>query len=176
MKKVSMIGVIAEARKVSEYAADIADYGGSTYICDAISEIAESNMSIYYSDIMDFISRNPEALAEVIDEGLYDPAHNYDLYKHGQAAEYMTIERELYNNLSDILRLYAADYILRQHGEEIPLEVWEAVEERLEDIDSGNDLYAVESICDDVLTDAAEADESGAEITVTAVLPVMAAA
>lgn len=92
-----------------EYLNDYRD--SSTYIDDAIHEIADNNTSIYYSDILKYISENPESLADVIDEGFYDPSHNYDLYQHGQAAEYMTIENDIYNHLADALFLAALDFI-----------------------------------------------------------------
>lgn len=85
----------------------------SAYICDAIMEAADNRTSIYYSDILRFISSNPEALADVVNEGLYEVGHGseYDLYKHGQAAEFMTIERDIYDHLDDALMLAALDFI-----------------------------------------------------------------
>lgn len=114
------------------YAAELRDYiSSSDYISDAICEIADLNTSIYYSDIMDFIRHNPESLAEVIDEGLYNPSHNYNLYEHGQAAEYMTIEREIYNNLDSGLEYAALAYIVNQYDDP---EVSEELIEGIRDI------------------------------------------
>lgn len=96
------------------YSSDFAtDYAASdsAYICDAFAEFADGHTSIYYSDIMAFIASNPESLADVVAEGLYYPANDYDVYKHGQAAEYMTIERELFDNQTDILKTLALEYI-----------------------------------------------------------------
>lgn len=102
---------LIEALNVGDYGNDFSDYVNSDgYVCDTISEIADSNTSIYYSDIMDFIRENPDSLADVVAEGLYDPSNDYDLYKHGQAAEYMTIEHDLYSNLADCLTLHAYQY------------------------------------------------------------------
>lgn len=98
---------------------DLGDYGeylndyrdSSAYIYDAIHEIADNCTSIYYSDIMKYISENPESLADVIAEGLYDPTRGYDLYQHGQAAEYMTIQNDLYTHQADALFMAALDFL-----------------------------------------------------------------
>lgn len=102
-----------------EYLVDWIGFSEGKYISDVICEIADNNTSIYYSDIMKFISENPEALADVIDEGLYNPSNNYDLYEHGQAAEYMTIERDINNHISDSLMLFALEYIEKYFKDEI---------------------------------------------------------
>ena len=72
----------------------IGDYGGyfcdyadtNEYISDIITEIADNNVSIYYSDILKFVSENPDSLNEVIESGLYDPTCNYDFYSHAADA------------------------------------------------------------------------------------------
>ena len=133
------------------YAEELHDYSGNTYICDAISEIADSRTSIYYSDILDFIRKNPEALADVVEEGLYyvDSRHPYDLYKHGQAAEFMTIEREIYDNLDDAIKAYAANYIREAyHAESIPADIWESIENDLDDIDNNSQFDDITDIVD----------------------------
>lgn len=117
MKKQTLLNTVRDyldPATLDGYASDFStDYAASdsAYICDAFAEFADGNTSIYYSDIMKFIASNPESLAEVVAEGLYCPDKDYDIYKHGQAAEYMTIERELYNNQADILKTLALEYI-----------------------------------------------------------------
>ena len=111
----------AKEREVSEligefdtgsYGEYLADYAGSNeYICDAIAQIADNHTSIYYYEMLDFIKENPEALAEVIDEGLYDPSHNYSLWDHARAAEYLVIEKDIYSNLVDSLIVANLAYI-----------------------------------------------------------------
>lgn len=96
----------------------IGDYGGyfcdyadtNEYISDIITEIADNNVSIYYSDILKFVSENPDSLNEVIESGLYDPTCNYDFYSHAQAAEFMIIEQNLEEHSIDSLKLVAYNY------------------------------------------------------------------
>lgn len=111
----------------------------SAYICDAIAEIADNRTSIYYSDILDFIRENPLALADVIAEGLYDPTHDYDLYKHGQAAEYMLIERDIYDHLADSLMVAALDFIRYDlKRPQIPAELADLIREWCDDADNND--------------------------------------
>ena len=95
-----------------EYGEYLTDYIGSdSYICDAYHKIADNNTSIYYHDILKFISENPEALADVVHEGLYEINRNYDLYQHGQMAEYYTILQNLYEHTEDAIKLAILNYI-----------------------------------------------------------------
>ena len=155
---INVTDIMSECKRNSDYIDRICDYDGSSYICDAISEIADGATSIYYSDILDFIKRNPEALADVVEEGLYcvDSTHPYDLYKHGQAAEYMTIERELYDNLEEIVKLYAINYYRDNHGDEIDAGTWGMICDDLEEIDNNNRLWDIENIVDKWADDDAE--------------------
>ena len=152
--------IMGQLKANSDYIDRICDYGGSSYICDAISEIADGATSIYYSDILDFIKHNPKALADVVAEGLYivDSSHEYDLYKHGQAAEYMTIERDLYDNIDDMIKLYAIDYYRANHGDEIDAETWEMICDDLEEIANNNRLWDIENIVDKWTDDAEDMD------------------
>lgn len=134
-KEINVFEVLKAVKEnASDYSDLLCDYSDSEYIGDAISEIADNNTSIYYSDIMNFISNNPEALADVIAEGLYTvDGRTYDLYKHGQAAEFMTIEHALYDDLENALKIYALDYIGHELNlETIPADAWEIIENEIE--------------------------------------------
>ena len=121
---------------------DYRDDGG--YICDIIAEIADADTSIYYSDILDFIRKNPESLSEVIEEGLYNPREDYDIYKHAQAAEYMTIERDIYDHLADALMCAAVNFIHNDlKRETIPAELAELLREWCDDADSNDRMNEI---------------------------------
>jgi hypothetical protein len=128
---------------------DTGDHGGrlndyrdsSSYIRDAISEIADSDTSIYYYDILNFIRENPEALADVVAEGLYEvrPGTGYDLYKHGQAAEYLTIERDIYAHMRDAVLLCAVDFIRYDlKRETIPADLADLLKEWADEADNND--------------------------------------
>lgn len=93
---------------------NFADYVSSQeYICDMISQFADNNVDIYYNELLDFVKENPASLDEVIEEGLYDPSVGYRFWDHVTAAQYMVIEREINDNLSDIIRYLAISYLWR---------------------------------------------------------------
>lgn len=123
------------------------DYRDSDiYIGNAISEIADSDTSIYYSDILNFIRENPEALADVVAEGLYTVGQGaeYDLYKHGQAAEYMTIERDIYDHMRDAVLLCAVDFIRYDlKRETIPEELADLLQEWADKADNNDRMNEI---------------------------------
>ena len=86
------------------------DADSSQYICDAISEFSDSHTSIHYADIKDFICNNFDAVEEAINEYGWDGCGG-DLYKAGQMAEYMSIEREISEELEDIIKYITLDFI-----------------------------------------------------------------
>lgn len=115
---------------------EFCNYSGDTYVSDAITEIADSNTSIYYSDIIKFISEHVDDVNDTIQEFGWDGC-GCDLYKAGQLAEMNMIENELNENLDAALALYAYDY-LRHNG----------IDEVSEEFD--NEL--MEFICDGIDT------------------------
>ena len=158
VEKINLVSdVISECKASSEYAEYICDYSGSTYICDAISEIADNNTSIYYSDIIKFISAHVEEVNDAIAEFGWDGCGK-DLYKAGQMAEFCEIEREMYDNMESIVKLYAANYIRENYGEEISAETWEAIVDELGGIDNNDRLDAIEDICNGAM-DSGESED-----------------
>lgn len=129
----------------------------SAYICDAIQEIADADTSIYYSDIMDFVREHPDALADVITEGLYDPTYKYDFYDHARAAEFMTIERDIYDHLADSL-MVAAVFFLRDDLSitEIPAELADLLREWCDEADSGDRMDEIPDRIREYLADFTE--------------------
>ena len=86
------------------------DATSSRYICEAISEFSDSRTSIYYADIKDFICNNFDKVEEAINEFGWDGCGG-DLYKAGQMAEYISIEREINDDLDDIIKYITLDFI-----------------------------------------------------------------
>ena len=103
------------------------DYGNG-YICDIITEIADSNTSIYYSDIIEFISDNVEEVNDAI-EGFGWGGCGGDLYKAGQMAEYRKNENEMYDELEEGLFNVALSYI------QYTMEVEEISDDQLDEIE-----------------------------------------
>lgn len=95
-------------QNTTDFAIDfVNDYSGSSeYLGDAISEFADSNTSIYYSSIIEYIKDNPDAVNDAINEFGWDGCGK-DIYKAGQMAEYLEIQNELYSEIDNIILLLA---------------------------------------------------------------------
>ena len=170
MNTIILVDIIAEATEKSGYAEYACDYYDSCgYICDTFAEIADNNTSIYYNDIMHYISEHVAEVDDIIKEFGWDGCGG-DLYSAGQLAEYHAIESELYSAESEIIAAYAADYIRRIHGaEEIDRDLWESIAAELYSVDTSDKWNTIRDIVDAAMYDynAANDDTDTAE-TVTA--------
>lgn len=155
---------LMEELETGEYGEELVNYSGSTYICDAISEIADNNTSISYSDIINFISENVEAVNDAIEEFGWDGCGS-DLYKAGQMAEYCTIQNEIYVCLDDSMKYYALSYYenLDIHNwkidtSEISEDLWEEIENYCDGIDLNDTFLIIEEIIDNYIESIEEED------------------
>ena len=94
-------------------------YSGNIYICDAIAEIADSNISIYNSEIL-------ENAGNLYFSGAYEAAFeagftqgSNDLIKNLQAAWYEYNLKQLYSNFDALVYNYAINK-LNKAGLHIP--------------------------------------------------------
>ena len=138
-------------------------YDNCNYICDAISECADSNVSIYYSDIERFMSNNIQAVNDAIDEFGWDGCGS-DLHKAGQMAEYLENERLIYEDLEEVAQLVGFEYFRNVYGEEITKEQAEAIEEAASGIDHNDSFDIVRDAIDEFMTAEEEAPETLADI------------
>ena len=94
----------------------VTDYSGSgSYICDAISEAADNNVSIYYNDIENFMKDHIDLVNDAIDEFGWDGCGS-DLHKAGQTAEFLYNERQLYEDFDNIILLAVLYDLLENHN------------------------------------------------------------
>ena len=143
---------------LGDYGDQMNDYRNSdTYVCDAISEIADSNTSIYYSDIHKFIAENTDALEDAINEYGWEGCGR-DLMKAGQMAEYNTIQGDLYEHLGDTLKCAAYNLLIYDLGmDEAPAELIEAIDEMAEEEDDNATMEAIPGMITEWLEEHREA-------------------
>lgn len=159
---ITMCAIIANANQICGYVSEIIEDYHTGYICDTFAEFADGHTSIYYSDIIRYISDHVEEVNDTIKEFGWDGCGN-DLYKAGQMAEYHEIENELYNHAAEIIEAYAADYIRNAYGNEIDAETWERIAEELESVDTSDRWDTIRDTIDEIMTETAnEADEISA--------------
>lgn len=100
------------------------DYN-SGYICDIISEIADNHVNIYYNDLFEWAKHN----FSIIEEANEEFGTPNDMTKQIQQGQYYYNERNLYENLKDIVLFRLYDYI------EKDLDIKELTDEQIEEID-----------------------------------------
>jgi hypothetical protein len=156
---------LTEEPQTDDGADFVAEYSASdsAYICDAFSEFADGRTSIYNSDIKKFMCENPDAVEDALNEFGFDGCGN-DFYKLGQTAEYLQIERALYNDMVGIIQALAREYlenvILEQdyNGDKLA-DALEELADALENIDNNNRLDDIADAVNDFLK--ALTDEDG---------------
>lgn len=96
---------------------DLAGCQYDGYISDAISESADGFTSIYHDDQREFYYNNTELCMDALKEFGYKLEDFNDLdqaiCKAGENGEYMSLERQAYDELKEILNNYAINYILK---------------------------------------------------------------
>jgi len=141
-----------ETLYLGEYGEYLNDYRSSdTYICDAISEIADNHTSIYYSDILEFIKEHSDYVNEAVDE-LGWPG---DIYRAGQYGECRYIEEDIYSNLEDSIKLMAADYIYFELELQFTDDIIELIDEVAAAIDNNDRCSAINELIDEKLAENA---------------------
>lgn len=91
------------------------DYNEGTYICDVIMEIADYHIDIYNYDLFDWAKNNYSVIEEANNE-LGTPS---DIIKQIQQGEYIQNERDIYDNLNNMLLLYCYNVLIDNDIEEI---------------------------------------------------------
>lgn len=123
------------------YGEQITNYD-SGYIGDIFSEIADSNVDIYTSDLFEWGKRN----LYYIDEATKEFGDPHDILRQLQQGQYYAYEQELYENKEDVIKYFAYSYL---DDNEIKLseEQEDDLEDYLSDIDSNSKLEDIIDFC-----------------------------
>ena len=116
------------------------------YLSDAISEYADSNTNIYYSDQRDYFYKDPKRASDLLKEYGYELDSFNDLddaiCKAGAVMEYSDIESAIYNDLEDVkkyLLLSNILYILKNTGFKYNFIVLSAIVSKIDILDLEDD-------------------------------------
>lgn len=88
------------------YCDRICDYSDG-YICDVITEISDNNIDIYYYDLFEWCKTN----FDYVNDWIAECGSSGDIIKDIQGGQYKQISDELYENLEEMLLLFAYDYL-----------------------------------------------------------------
>lgn len=87
------------------------EYSDSTYICDAISEIADNLVPIYTINVWENVPNIREYIEEAIAQGLIDTRGDIDLIKIFRAGYYQYYSQVLYDNLDTLCFNYITNKV-----------------------------------------------------------------
>lgn len=96
---------------------DLKEYDNG-YISDIIMEISDANIDIYYYDLKRWLSDHINDFEDYIEGSGYN--EDGTLYDNIQAAQYVSNEHEMYNNLETGIQLYIVDALINRNINEIP--------------------------------------------------------
>lgn len=139
-KKMVRVDDLRREYYTSSIAGRLSDYrDSSTYIDDAIHEIADAETPIYYSDMLQFLTDGGvEYIEQAIAEGLYTiDAKTFDFWGLVQAGAYVYNLGILYNDLPAGLYAAALDFIqYDERRDEIPEELADLLDEWTDEADT----------------------------------------
>lgn len=116
------------------------DYRGSSYICDAISERADSNVDVYNCDLIEWAKSH---ICE-IDEAAEELGKPESFIGYIQQAQFIVNERNLYEGLEKAIILHAWK-IASERAEEVTDEQAEKLDIMDSIIDNNNRVEDIES-------------------------------
>ncbi len=126
------------------YGEQITDYD-SGYIGDIFTEIADSNVDMYTSDLFEWGKSN----LWYIDEATKELGNPNDIIKQIQQGQFYSYEHELYENKEDIMRYFAYSYLNDNEIKLSDAEI-EELDDYLESLDSNDKLEDIVDYCKDL--------------------------
>lgn len=134
------------------------DYNGCCYICDMISEVADSSIDIYTSDLLDWVKNNYDYIEDALDEfgTPQDSNGKADFFQMIRQGEFLYYERLFYDNIDSFIKYYVLKYLI---DNKISIDD-EKLEELLEvdstDIDNNDYLEDIDDYVEEFLKDKEE--------------------
>jgi hypothetical protein len=150
-------GLIGRLEDEIDALEQFADHSG--YICDAISEIADSYIPIYDGDVWANISDISDFVEDAISEGIAPVSSgDVDLIRIFQSGYYIYYQQSLYDNLEELVYNYVVDKVndyLNTLDDTSNLDM-EAIEGEIENATGNIDNNDTFSDLDDIVTQITE--------------------
>ena len=91
-----------------------ADYNSSNYISDSLMECADGSVDIYYCNLIEWCKDNWEFVEDAIEEygDVARDGRRPDFIRTIQQGQFYCYERELYDNLDDIIKKVTCDCLI----------------------------------------------------------------
>lgn len=150
-ENVLLIDDLKESLNLGELGDQFCDYSGYHYICDVISEIADSNIDVYTYDLLKWLPDNYEWVEEAISQGLCNMSEP-DIPKMIMAGQYEKYSSELYECLEEIMFNYCLNYIKYDLKlETITQSQYDELTEKCTNVDNNETLEDFTSFVDELL-------------------------
>lgn len=128
------------AFNVSEFD-DYTYEGYENYINEIISEIANSYVSVYYVDLIEWLKYNWEYVNEANKE--FGVPEDGDIIKQVQQAQYFKNEQDLLEDLESMLLMAVYIQFQKEGIKELTEEQVKEIEEYIKEVDSGYKLSTI---------------------------------
>lgn len=113
----------------------------SNYICDLITEHADQNVDIYYSDRAKWFADN----WELVDEAIAEFGKSDNIMQDIVSGQFLQNERQLYEDLENIIKILALDFIIED------LNITELDQNKIDDIFTGLENIDHNNETDDII-------------------------
>lgn len=146
---------------VSDIQTRLAEYD-SGYICDAISEIADGEVDIYYSELFKWAADNWSYIDDACREfGMPDARDSNIIIKLIQQAQYYANEEELYEDLDNMLLYFCYSQLYYDFKiETITEEQDEAIQEKCTNVDNNDRLDEFVDFLEELINSEDEDEEA----------------
>jgi hypothetical protein len=150
-----LIGILDDEEDVLD---SLSGYS-SSYVCDAINELADNNVPIYYNDIWEHARDSKDYVENAQKEGLCEGVT--DVEKLFQIGYYMYYQQSLYNNL-DVIAFNEVAEKVNVYLEELEEEtlnnldivtIEEEIENQTSDFDNNEYISKWDDISNDIITE-----------------------
>lgn len=156
---INVLDMKPECYELGELGDRFCDYSGYQYICDVISEIADSNIDIYYYDLFEWAKTNYEWVEEAIAQGLCDMS-NPDIPRMLQAGQYEQNTNDLYTHLDASMLNFCLNYIKYDLGHETMTETqFDELTAHCTNVDNNDTLEVFEDFCKELFETEEEDEE-----------------
>lgn len=108
---------------ISNYSLD-----SSSYICDAISQFADSMIDIYYNDLFEWCKHN----FDYVNQAIAEFGSSNDIIRDIQSGQYLQYTEELYQDIEEAIKYLVLEYLDENYSN---IEI-EKLEEILDTIDT----------------------------------------
>lgn len=127
---------------------DFASYSSDSYISDIITELSDSNVSIYTSDLLEWAIGN----YSYIDDAISEFGSCNDFLGFIRQGQYYYYTEYMNDNISDYILYYSLNYLLSQNVEELTNEQYDDLVYELKEVDQCDTLLDIQILVDNLFS------------------------